>query len=99
MSEKTLRVRLPALPDPSLFNDPTHTIATADGRALLTYDPETRAAFIYECAQMRWTIAAPVEFEEFIVLAAFAGHQVADSEDARRWLAAGMRRADSAGVH
>lgn len=92
MTEKTTRVRLPALPDPALFNDPSHTIMTDCGGALLTYDPATRAAFIYAVDKGRWNITAPVEFEVFASIVALAGYHVGDSDDARRWVAACMPR-------
>lgn len=90
MSENTMHVRLPALPDPGIFKNPDHTIMTADGQALLSYDPVTRAAFIYSLVQQRWTITAPVDFDVFASLVALAGYSVIDSDDARRWLGACM---------
>jgi hypothetical protein len=86
MSTNTMHVRLPVLPDPAIFSNPNHTIRTDDGRALLTYDPLTRASFIYVMDQCRWTILAPVDFNTFVLMATMSGYRVADTADARRWL-------------
>lgn len=92
MGAATLRAQLPALPDPALFNDPRHTILSACGGALLTYDPATRAGFIYLIESGRWHITAPVEFDVFASIIAAAEFRIADGDDARRWLAACMPR-------
>jgi hypothetical protein len=86
MAANTMHVRLPALPDPTIFTNPDHTIRTDDGRALLTYDPLTRASFIYVVEQCRWTILAPVDFDTFVLMATVSGYRLADTADARRWL-------------
>ncbi|MCI4566384.1 hypothetical protein [Lysobacter sp. CFH 32150] len=99
MSAQTLQAQLPVLPDKAIFSDPAHTIRSADGLALLTYDPSTRAAFIYIIASKRWTILAPIDFAAFAILVAASGHAIPDSEDARRWVATCMPRGTGAKVH
>ena len=88
MPENFMRIRLPALPDPAIFGDPDRSIMTADGQAILAYDPATRTSFIYAIEQQRWTITAPVDFEVFATLAALSGYSLANGEDAQRWLRA-----------
>ncbi|MFC3715594.1 hypothetical protein ACFONC_05465 [Luteimonas soli] len=84
-------MNLPALPDPAVFSNADHSVVTADGGALLTYDPATRAAFIYAIESRRWTIQAPIEFEMFVATAALAGYRLSDSPETKRWLECGNR--------
>lgn len=86
MTENNMRVRLPTLPDPAFFKKPEASILTEGGLALLTYDPVTRAGFLYLIAAETWSIAAPIAFEEFAVMVAAAGYRLPDSPDARRWV-------------
>lgn len=88
MSENTLQARLPALAHPDVFKDPSRTLLTAEGKALLTYDPATRSGFIYEIESGVWFIQAPVDFLQFAVVARMSGHTIAESDDARIWLRA-----------
>lgn len=96
MTESKIIAKLPALPAPEFFRDPNHTILTADGSALLTYDPATQAGFIYYLESKVWTIVAPVDFATFALHASASGHNVQAGEDAGRWfLACGYDPADA----
>ena len=86
MSTSKLQAKLPTLAHPDTFRDPTRTLLTAEGKALLTYDPVTRSGFIYEIESGIWFIQAPVDFLRFALVARLSGHTIADSEDARVWL-------------
>lgn len=88
MAENTMKATLPRLPPAEFFAVPEHTIRTADGSALVSYDPQTRAAFVYAIREQRWSITAPCDFEFFAGLLAIAGHRLADCDDTRRWMAA-----------
>lgn len=88
MSAKRIRATLPRLPAPGFFRNPRHSIATEGGGSLLTYDPETRAGFIYHRATGTWQITAPVAFETWVTLVHAMGLAIGDSEDARRWIRA-----------
>lgn len=96
MTKKTLVARLPALPAPEFFRDATHTIRTVDGGALLSFDPKTRAGLIYEIASGTWSIAAPVDFHSFVLLAFVAGWRLADDQEARCWYEACGAKAEHA---
>ena len=88
MPENTISIRLPALPDPEIFKDPDRSIRTIDGGAIVTYDPATRAGFVYQIKSDLWLISAPIDFSAFAATLALAGHAVADCDDSRRWVAA-----------
>lgn len=88
MSAAALRIRLPALANPEIFNDPSRSIMSADGRGLLTYDPATRSGFIYDLESKVWLIQAPVDFLHFALVARSGGYTINDGEDATRWLRA-----------
>jgi hypothetical protein len=81
-----IRVQLPTLARADTFSDPSRTIMSAEGAALLTYDPGTRSGFIYRFEGEVWLIHAPVDFLQFVVLARLHGYTINDGEDARRWL-------------
>ena len=70
MSENSIKARLPRLPHPEFFRTAEHSILTADGSALLAYDPETRAGFIYSMTTGTWSITAPIAFPAFAVIVA-----------------------------
>lgn len=86
MAEQKTRVRLPRLPTPEFFSNCDHTILSADGGTLLSYDPVTSAAFAYSIPHSRWTIIAPCSFEDFANWAALSGYRIQEGEDARRWI-------------
>ena len=86
MSTSKLQAKLPALAHPDTFRDPTKTLLSAEGKALLTYDPVTRSGFIYDIETGIWFIQAPVDFLQFALVARMSGHTIADSDDARIWL-------------
>jgi len=88
MGRGRITARPPALPPLEFFAKAEHSIAARGGAAILTYDPATRAGFIYQVDSASWLISAPVSFGEFAMLAAGSGYSVDDSEDARRWLRA-----------
>ncbi len=88
MSESTLSANLPRLPHPEFFCDPAHTIMDDARGALLSYDPTTRAGFIYYVESHTWSITAPVDFITWALLVKASGHTVSDSEDSRRWFKA-----------
>ena len=88
MSASKITATLPLLAHPDVFRDPARTIMTAEGKALLTYDPVTRSGFIYEIESRTWFIQAPVDFLQFALVARLSGHTVADTDDARVWLQA-----------
>ena len=86
MSANKLQAKVPELAHPDIFKDPTRTLLTAEGKALLTYDPGTRSGFIYEIESGVWFIQAPVDFLQFALVARMSGHTITDSEDARLWI-------------
>lgn len=88
MSPRTLRVTLPALADPAVFQVADRSILTADGSALLTYDSATRSGFIYHIESGKWLIQAPVDVLDFAWFARMSGYSLNAGEDARRWLQA-----------
>lgn len=88
MSENSMRIALPRLPDLEVFSNPERTIRTAAGDALLTYDPATASAFIYNLKRETWSISTPIDFETFAAMCAMSGFAVSDTDDARRWMAA-----------
>jgi hypothetical protein len=88
MAENSIKAQLPRLPHPAFFSTADYTIRTSDGSALVSYDPETRAGFVYTVSAGVWSISAPIAFLEFAALVAAAGYVVSDSPDARRWFAA-----------
>jgi hypothetical protein len=96
MQQKTLVARLPALPSPDFFLDPSHSIRTSDTGALLIYDPETRAGLVYSIDVGTWAITAPIDFYSFVVLAAASGHRVPETDEARAWFDACDAGADDA---
>lgn len=91
MRSAAMSIRLPALPDPAIFENADHSVITIDGSALLSYDPATQAALIYAIESQRWTIQAPIEFEIFVATAALAGYRLSDSLETKRWLECGNR--------
>lgn len=86
MSEQTLQAQLPTLPETSFFTDPERSIMTSDARALLSYDPQTRAGFVYVIDKRQWFISAPIEFPDFARICAHSGYTIGSSDDAKRWL-------------
>lgn len=91
-----LRIHFPRMPAPEFFSEPSHTIRTADGSALLSYDPDTRAGFVYYLTTGVWTISAPVDFTTFALHARLSGHVLIDSDDAKRWMSAcGKKESDT----
>ena len=101
MSEKKMYVRLPALPAPDFFGVAEHSILTADGKKLLSYDCRTQAGFVYYMEDATWSISAPIAFEAWAALVSAAGLEVAGSPDARRWIDACLagRAANPAGLN
>lgn len=85
MSE-TIRARLPRLPDPAFFRDPERTVATSGGGALVSYDPETRAGFVYVIAEGLWSISAPIDFPMFAALLNVSGHRLPATPEVRAWV-------------
>ena len=76
MNTSKLHARLPALADPEVFSDPCRSIMTADGNALLAYDPSTKSGFIYRIDDGVWLIHAPVAFLQFVILARLHGYTI-----------------------
>lgn len=85
MGEGRIVATLPRLPAAEFFRDANHSIKTADGSALLSYDPATRAGFIYYLESCLWVIAAPVDFAVFALQASALGLSIEEGEDAARW--------------
>lgn len=88
MTAAKIQARLPNLASPDVFSDPSRSIMSMDGRALLTYDPITRSGFIYHIESEVWFIQAPVDFVQFAFLARASGYSINAGEDAQRWLRA-----------
>ena len=88
MDEPILLAKLPALPAPDFFACAENSIMTADGSAILSYDPSTCSGFVYYIADRVWTISAPIDFVTFALQARLAGHAIDEGEATRRWLAA-----------
>lgn len=101
MSERKTRVRLPALPAAEFFQAPEHTILSADGKALLSYDSATSSGFVYYLDTRSWSITAPVSFDAWATLAAAAGLAIPPGADAARWIRAcsSLALRGSAGLH
>lgn len=85
MNENALKVHLPRLPNPEFFAVPEHSIRTACGQALLSYDRATGAGFVYNIQTNSWMIHAPVGFEVFAMLVAGAGYAIPAGDEAQRW--------------
>lgn len=83
---KTIKARLPRLPDPAFFRDSERTMATSDGGALVSYDPETRAGFLYVVAEGFWSISAPVDFPMFAALLDASGYSFPATPEVRAWV-------------
>ena len=83
---KTINARLPRLPDPAFFRNPERTMATSDGVALVTYDPETRAGFLYVVADGLWSISAPIDFPVFAALLDASGYSFPATPAVRAWV-------------
>jgi hypothetical protein len=79
---------LPALPSDDFFKAAQHTIRSADGRALLTYDPATQSGFVYQIATGHWHICAQISFTLFTFFATGIGYAPADDESLAHWLRA-----------
>lgn len=88
MSESTMSVVLPRLPELSVFNNPANSILTACGKALLIYDPATATGIIYNIERGRWSITTPVEFDLFAGMTELAGYALQQGRDAERWMRA-----------
>lgn len=88
MGENRVMLPRPVVPAPEFFAAPEYTIKTEDGAALLSYDPDTRAALIFSIAAQRWSVFVPCAFDEFAAIIGLCGFRVPVGEDARRWLAA-----------
>lgn len=88
MGERKCLISPPVVPAPEFFADPGCTIRTDDGAALLSYDPDTRAAMIYMIAVSRWSVFVPCEFEHFAAIVGMCGLRIPVGDEARRWLAA-----------
>lgn len=91
--------RLPALPGPEFFRDPARTVGTACGSALVSYDPQTRAGFLYVIEEGVWSIAAPVDFPVFAALVRSAGYVLPESQLVRAWVGRCLGDSDGAMVH
>lgn len=83
---KRINARLPRLPDPTFFRDPERTVATSDGGALVSYDPDTRAGFLYVVAERLWSISAPIDFPMFAALLNASGHSLPATPEVRAWV-------------
>lgn len=88
MGESKVVVPRPVVPAPEFFAVPDYTIKTDDGTALLSYDPDTRAAMIFMVAVSRWSVFVPCEFEHFVGIIGMCGLRIPVGDEARRWLAA-----------
>ena len=91
MSIRKLPLFAPRLPAPDFFQEPTNTIRTADGAALIAYCPVTRCGLVYEFADRRWTSTSPVSFAEFGVLVSDMGLEFTPSEEVSAWVKACSR--------
>lgn len=90
MSENSIFLKMPVLANPDIFRNPNRTILTADSQTLLSYDPATGSGFIYMIEEQRWTIMAPISFSAFANIIELSGFKIANSDDAKKWLAACM---------
>ena len=88
MNTSKLHARLPALADPEVFSDPCRSIMTAEGNALLTYDPATQSGFIYCIDSGVWFIHAPADFLQFAIFARMGGHTIKEGPESERWMQA-----------
>jgi len=98
VSARVLQIRPLTLPRLDFMADPANTMRSADGRALLSFDPSTQCGLIYQIAQQRWTVMQPVAFEDFAVVAAAAGFQLGANDAARAWIARCMEGQRPAGA-
>lgn len=98
MPEQSARLPAPRNPGADFFADPSHTIRTAGGEALLSYDPAAQTALIFNIAEARWSIFTPCEFPRFLLMVAAAGYAIESGADSARWLAACDARA-APGAH
>ena len=93
------QVRAPCFPSLDVLKDPGRSILTLDGRALITYDPNSQAGMIYAFANRIWSVTTPIGFVEFAGLLDDAGYSLPETPETRRWmmatLASPRRRAPS----
>jgi hypothetical protein len=94
MGENKVLIPAPVVPAPEFFADPEYTIKTDDGAALLSYDPNTRAAMIFSVAARRWSVFVPCAFSDFAGIIGLCGFRIPIGDEARRWLAACNRERD-----
>lgn len=88
MGENRVLILAPMVPAQEFFADPEYTIKTEDGAALLSYDPNTRAAMIFSVTARRWSVFVPCAFSDFAGIIDLCGFRIPSGDDARRWLAA-----------
>jgi len=88
VGENRITVRRPLLPPLEFLSDPSYSIRSDCGRALVSYDPMTRTGFVYHLAEQVWSIVTPLDFKDFLASLQQEGHAITDSADARRWRAA-----------
>lgn len=85
-----MQVRAPQFPALEILEDAGRSILTADGRALISYDPCARAGMIYAIENEIWSVTTPIGFIEFAKFLDEAGYQLPETAETRRWMLAAV---------